>query len=59
MTKVIVVVNDGMVESVYTRNKNIDLEVIDLDSQDAQEARESEKRLAEIERSKSYRDIAR
>ena len=57
MTKVVIVVRDGMVESVYTRNKNIDVELLDLDTLDEDERREREKRLSEVEGSKTYKDI--
>ena len=57
MTKVIIVVRDGMVESVFSRNKNVVTEVIDLDTEDERELNEAEKRLAAVEDSKSYRDI--
>ena len=57
MTKVAIVVRGGMVESVYTRNKNIDVELLDLDTIDEDERRERERRLSEIESSKTYKDI--
>ena len=57
MTKVAIVVRGGMVESVYTRNKNIDVELLDLDTLDEAERREREKRLSEVEGSKTYKDI--
>ncbi|ADL36079.1 hypothetical protein bpr_II141 (plasmid) [Butyrivibrio proteoclasticus B316] len=59
MTKVIVVVEGGMVTSVYTRNKNIDVEVLDFDTQSFEddELKEMRKRLDAIEKSKTYKDI--
>lgn len=57
MSKVIVVVKGGRVESVYTRNKDIEVEVLDLDTQDESEEKESAKRLTQIKNSKSYKDI--
>ena len=57
MTKVVIVVHDGRVESVYTRNKNIEAEIIDLDTQDPDERCELDKRLVAIETSKTYQDI--
>ena len=59
MTKVIVVVEDGMVTSVYTRNKNIEVEVLDFDIQSFEddELKEMRKRLDAIEKSKTYKDI--
>ena len=59
MTKVIVVVEGGMVTNVYTRNKNIDVEVLDFDRQSFEdgELKEMRKRLDIIEKSKTYKDI--
>lgn len=59
MTKVIVVVEGGMVINVYTRNKNIDVEVLDFDRQSFEddELKEMRKRLDTIEKSKTYKDI--
>ena len=57
MTNVVIVVRDGRVESVYSRNKNIDIELLDLDTQDLDEREELEKRLSAIENSKTYKDI--
>lgn len=34
MTNVVVVVKDGRVEQVYCRNKNIEIEIFDMDTQD-------------------------
>ena len=59
MTKVIVVVKGGMVTSVYTRNKNIEVEILDFDTQSFEddELKEMRKRLDAIEKSKTYKDI--
>jgi len=57
MTNVIIIIHDGRVESVYTRNKNIEVEILDLDTQDIDEEKELKHRLSEIEKSKSYKDI--
>ena len=59
MTKVIVVVEGGMVTSVYTRNKNIEVEILDFDTQSFEddELKEMRKRLDAIEKSKTYKDI--
>jgi hypothetical protein len=57
MSKVIVVVNRGRVESVYARNKDIEVEVLDMDSMDPDEIKDREKRLKAVENSKSYKDI--
>ena len=59
MTKVIVVVKGGMVTSVYTRNKNIEVEILDFDTQSFEDdkLKEMRKRLDAIEKSKTYKDI--
>lgn len=59
MTKVIVVVKDGMVTSVYTRNKNVEVEVLGFDSDcfEDDENKALRKRLDAIEKSKTYKDI--
>lgn len=57
MTNVIVVVEGGRVTEVYSRNKNIEIELIDLDTQDSDELKEKQHRLKEIENSKTYKDI--
>lgn len=57
MTNVVIVVRDGRVESVYTRNKNIEIELLDLDTQDLEERDVLEARLSIIENTKTYKDI--
>lgn len=57
MTKVIIVVESGRVTNVYTRNKNIECELVDLDTTNESEYREKAKRLLDVERSKTYKDI--
>lgn len=57
MTNVVIVVEDGRVTEVYSRNKNIEIELIDLDTQDSEELKEKQRRLKEIENSKTYKDI--
>lgn len=57
MTNVVIVVEDGRVTEVYSRNKNIEIELIDLDTQDSDELKEKQNRLKEIENSKTYKDI--
>ena len=57
MTKVIIVVQNGLVESVYARNKDVEVELLDMDVQDPDELKEREKRLVAVEKSKSYRNI--
>lgn len=57
MTNVIIVVKNGMVQEVLCRNKNVEVELLDLDDQDIESLKEKERRYKEIHRSKSYKDI--
>lgn len=57
MSKVIITVKDGRVQEVYSRNKNIDVEVIDFDTQNPDELKSVEKRYEQILKAKSYKDI--
>lgn len=58
MSKVIVVVEGGIVQNVYARNKNIEIEVIDLDVADDEEAlKAAVKRLDAVLASKTYKEI--
>lgn len=57
MTKVIITVKGGMVQEVFCRNKDIDIEILDFDTQDPDELKEKETRYKQILNSKSYRDI--
>ena len=55
VSKVIIVVRDGFVESVFTRRKDIEIEIIDFDTYGTTSA--EERRLSELENSNSYIDI--
>lgn len=57
MSKIIIVVRRGMVESVFSRRKDIEVEVVDFDTEDPDELKVVERRYAAIENSKSYKDI--
>ncbi len=57
MTKVIVVVQGGMVQEVFCRNKNVEIEVLDLDEQNLEELKEKEQKYGKIQKSKSYKNI--
>lgn len=59
MTKVIVVVEGGLVTAAYSRSSKIDVEVLDMDTDvlPESEARERERRLKKIEESKSFKDV--
>lgn len=55
--KSIIVIEGGIVQSVYTDADDLDVEIVDLDTEDPDELKETEERLEEIERDKSLRDI--
>jgi len=63
MTKVVVVVKGGLVQNVYAKRKDIEIEVIDLDVSDfpdddeIEEKETNEQRLEEIEKSKSFKIV--
>lgn len=57
MTNIIVVIEDGMVIEVLCRNKNISVEILDMDTQDCTDLQRKERRLKEIHDSKSYKNI--
>lgn len=52
--KVIIHIEDGMVNDVYSDNPNIDLEIIDMDTQDWDMKNDNKQQLAEI-KSQVYR----
>lgn len=57
MTNVVIVVKNGMVQEVFCRNKNVEVELLDLDEIDINELREKEQRYKQIVESTSYKDI--
>ena len=57
MTNIVIVVKDGLVTDVFSRNKDVVCEIIDFDTQDESEYKVAEKRLAQIEQAKSYKSI--
>lgn len=56
MTNVVVVVRNGMVEQAYCRSKEVEVEVLDMDTQDLDELEQREWRLKQIKKSKSYKE---
>ena len=46
---VVIVVKDGRVESVYSSDESILVDVIDLDTQDVEEMQDLEAELAEVQ----------
>ena len=59
MTKVIIEVSGGVVQAVYTRNKNIEIELVDWDNAaaDPEYEQECESVMERISKSKQYKDI--
>ena len=53
--KIIVHIEDGMVNDVYSDNPNIDLEIIDMDTQDWDIKASNKQQLANI-KGKLYKD---
>ena len=57
MKNICIIVEDGMVQTVYSTSKDIDVEVIDLDTTDWKEEEELRQRVDQIENMKSYKHI--
>ena len=57
MTNVVVVVKNGKIEQVYCRNKNVEVEVLDLDTLDIDDLENREWRLEQIQKAKSYKEL--
>lgn len=57
MTKVYVVIRGGICEEVLCRNKNVEVEIIDFDTQDEDQDKAVNKRYKELTNSKSYKDV--
>ena len=57
MTNVVIVVKDAMVEQAYCRNKNVEVEVLDMDTQDIDDLEQREWRLKQIQNAKSYKEL--
>ena len=57
MTNVVIVVKNGMIEQVYSRNKNVEVEILDMDTQNADDLVFREYRLKQIENAKSYKEL--
>lgn len=57
MTNVVVVVKDGRVEQAYCRNKNVDVEILDMNTQDIDDLEQKEWGLKQIQNAKSYKEL--
>ena len=57
MTNVVIVIKNGMIEQAYSRNKNVEVEIIDMDTQNADDLTFRKYRLKQIENAKSYKEL--
>lgn len=59
MTKVIIEVSGGVVQGVYCRNKNIEVELVDWDNarDDEEYEKECKNIMRNVDKSKTYKDI--
>ena len=59
MTKVIIEVNGGVVQAVYTRNKNIEVELVDWDNAAVDPEYEEDCKfiMERVSKSKQFKDI--
>ena len=57
VTNVVIVVKDGRVEQAYCRSQNIEVEVLDMDTQDIDDLEQREWRLKQIQNVKSYKEL--
>ena len=53
MDKITIVIREGRVENVYGTNSETVIEIIDLDTQDAEELESLEKELEEVKQTES------
>jgi hypothetical protein len=56
-TEVVVVIKNGMLQSVYSNKKNVIVELLDMDTQRDDEIEYNDERLTEIKRKKSYKEV--
>ena len=57
MTNVVIVVEQGIVKQVYSRNKNVEIELLDLDTNYETTYKNIKDRIKKIEDSKSYKPL--
>lgn len=57
MKNIVIVVEDGIVQSVYADFGDVDVEIVDFDTEDPDEMKEAQGRLDEIEDDKSLTEI--
>ena len=57
MTNVVVIIKDVAIQEILCRNKNVQIEVLDLDTQDMDDLEQRAWRLNQIHKCKSYKNI--
>lgn len=57
MKNIVIVVEEGIVQSVYADFGDVDVEIVDFDTEDPDELEEAQDRLDEIEDDKSLTEI--
>ena len=57
MTKVIITVQDGMIQEVFSTDQNIDVEVLDFDTQDISELKRIDAEYEKIRKDETYKNI--
>ena len=57
MKNIVIVVEEGIVQSVYADFEDVDVEIVDFDTEDPDELEEAQDRLDEIEDDKSLTEI--
>ena len=56
-TKLVVVIDGGMISEVYATDETIDVTCIDMDTDDPDEYEEQEKALEKVQRNKRFHEI--
>ena len=57
MKRIIIMVNEGRVQQVFSTDDKIDVEILDFDTKDNSEFEESYARYKEIQNDKLYKNI--
>lgn len=57
MEKIIIVVENGIVQEVLSKNELLDIELLDLDDTDIESLESKKKRYEELSCCKTYKDI--
>ncbi len=57
MKKIIIIVEDGMVQEVLCRSKKVKIELLDLDEQNIENLEKKKQRYKKLKQSKLYKKI--